>query len=162
MAKNGKAKEKGKSSGMMGFLIVLVLLTVVAGGVGFLGGHKLRRSVAVPASSEPPPPMAEAKIEKPSTTQVLSLPAVVTNLAGEGGSWVRLEAAVIIGDDKPVGAAFAGELAETVTALLRTLTLHQIAGASGFMHLREEILDRLKMRSKGRVSEITIHGLVIE
>jgi flagellar protein FliL len=162
VAKAGKSNKGGKAKkggGIGALALVMALLTVVAGGVGFLSGNQLRRSLAQPASANAVP--ASPRPPKPEGLQVVPLPPVLTALAGDSG-WIRLEASVLVDGDKPLPTEQPAKLAEDILALLRTLTLHQIAGASGFQHLREELTDRLKTRTGGRVREITIQSMVIE
>jgi flagellar protein FliL len=154
------ATKSGTKGGMIGLLVVALLLTTLAGGVGFLGGHQLKRSLSA-TSGDPASTVTEAKIAKVEGIQILPLPPIVTNLAGEV-SWVRIEASVLIADDKPVAATLAGQLAEDITALVRTLSPAQIGGASGYQHLREELLDRLRTRTDGKSRDISIQSMIIE
>ena len=158
--KQGDSGGNSGKGGMMRLLAALLLLTMVAGGVGFLGGHQLRRSLAQPVTPTTSS-VSVAKIAKAEGLQLVALPPIVTNLAGESG-WVRIEASVLLAEEKPVAATLAGQLAEDIVALLRTLTLSQIGGASGYHHLREEILDRLRTRTGGRSREISIQSMIIE
>lgn len=147
-----------KEGGMLAVLIALVLVSICAGGIGFLSGSQARKLIAAD-------PSMPARFVAPRTStedvQILPLPSIVTNLGGEGG-WVRLEAVVLIDGKKAVQPDLAARLAQDTTALLRTLSIRQISGASGFAHLREELMDRMKARSSDRVREIMIQSLVIE
>ena len=58
--------------------------------------------------------------------------------------------------------AMIAEVTEDIVAFLRTVPLEQLEGPSGFQHLREDLNDRARVRSKGRVSELIVQGLVIE
>lgn len=144
---------------MMGFLAALVLLTAVGGGAGFLAGNQLKQKLTAP----PPPESAvvEPKIDKTEAVQFLQLPSIVTNLVGEK-NWVRLEAAVVLSDTKAVAQGFASELSDDVIALIHSLSVQQIAGPAGFEHFREELQDRLALRSGGRVKQVTIQSMIIE
>jgi flagellar FliL protein len=42
------------------------------------------------------------------------------------------------------------------------VTLRQLEGASGYQHLREDLNDRVRMRSSGNVRDLIIQTLVIE
>ncbi len=162
MAKTSDAdgKAPGKTGGAMGTLVVTLLLVVFSGGAGFLSGVYLQQSNTQPGARSAAP--AQPPAPKPAAPQVASLPPIVTNLAGDGSGWVRLEAAVVVEGDRPLPADVTAKLAEDITATLRTLSPHQIAGASGFQHLREELNDRLQIRSRGKVREITIQSMIIE
>jgi flagellar protein FliL len=47
-------------------------------------------------------------------------------------------------------------------AYLRTLSLAQIQGPSGLLHLREDLNERVKMRSKGVVQELVLETLIVQ
>ena len=58
--------------------------------------------------------------------------------------------------------AMIAEVTEDIVAFLRTVPLEQLEGPSGFQHLREDLNDRARVRSEGRVNELIVQGLVIE
>jgi len=161
VAKTSTETDGGKepASGTAAFLLATALLTIFAVGAGFLAGHTLKDTLA--SSSTQTPTVTEAKLEKAAAVQLLQLPSIVTNLAG-GKHWIRLDATVLLADTKPVEPGLANELSSDVSSLVRTLTLQQIDGPAGFQHLREELQDRLALRSGGRAKDITIQSMIIE
>lgn len=160
MAKVASTKSTTKRGGIGAFMVAALLVSAVAGGLGFLLGGQIRHMLV--ETKPVGPRLTAAKIES-EASQVVTLPAIVTNLAGgDGAGWIRLEAAVIVEGKSSVPSDLAARLAQDTTALLRTLTARQITGASGFQHLREELLDRMRTRSADRVREIVILSLVIE
>jgi flagellar FliL protein len=58
--------------------------------------------------------------------------------------------------------SLAGQIGEDILAFLRTLSLAQIQGASGFQHLREDLGDRVRTRSRGKVRDLIIQALIVE
>ena len=42
------------------------------------------------------------------------------------------------------------------------MTLTQIEGASGFQHLREDLNERARIRSGGKVRDLVIQALIVE
>ena len=54
------------------------------------------------------------------------------------------------------------QIAEDIIAFLRTVTLVQIQGASGFQHLREDLNDRVRVRSGGKIRDLVIQSMIIE
>lgn len=156
------AKPVGTSRfGGKGVGLVALLLTVAAGGAGFLSGHSRIGAPAAEAVA-PLPIISEARIAKSELGQLLSLPPVVTNLGGRQDRWIRLEAAVLIADPKPLAPELAPKLADDVAALMRTVPPEQISGPSGFGHLKQELLERMKTRTNGTAAEIMIQSLIIE
>ena len=53
-------------------------------------------------------------------------------------------------------------ISEDILAYLRTVTLSQIEGPSGMQHLREDLVERARIRSEGRVKELVIQTLVVQ
>ena len=47
-------------------------------------------------------------------------------------------------------------------AYLRTVSLQQIEGPRGFQHLREDLKERVTIRSDGRVSNLLFRTFLIE
>jgi flagellar FliL protein len=56
----------------------------------------------------------------------------------------------------------AGEIRQDVLAYLRTLSLAQIQGPSGLLHLREDLNERVKLRSKGVIQELVLETLIVQ
>ena len=139
---------------------------LVTGGGGFLG-LKLYSMVeqSVQRKSEAAE-KAKTQSIKPAVAgaaQIKPLAPVVTNLANPSTSWVRLEGSLILEEMPPAEAdLLAAKVSEDIIAFLRTVTLAQIEGASGFQHLREDLTDRVKARSAGRARELVIHTFVVE
>jgi flagellar protein FliL len=156
-ASEGRA-EKNK---IVGLLFVVAVLTAGAGLIGYLGGQHLKRSLSV-SPVLTPVVIAEAQTMKAPGVHVVAIPAIVTNLAGEGARWIRLETTAVIADEKAIPAGLPAQMADDLVALMRTLDVRHLSGASGFQHLREEILERMRTRSGGRVRDVTIQTMVIE
>lgn len=143
------------------FLMVVGGLTVIAAGLGFLGGMQIL--------SGPAPAARQAEAEGPavavpgaSGVNLKVLAPIVTNLA-KSRVWIRLESSLVFSGSIPEDVdALAARIQEDIVAYLRTLTVEQIEGASGFQYLSDDLNDRVRVRSNGRVSELVIQGLIIE
>jgi flagellar FliL protein len=154
------ASDKGKTGeSMLSILIAFGFVSICAGGIGFVSGAYSRNLAAVDHAKPVTLSLARTSAED---VQVVTLPSIVTNLGGSEGGWVRLELVVLLDGKSAVQSDLPARLAQDTTALLRTLSLRQISGASGFQHLREELMDRMKTRSADRVREIMIRSLVVE
>ena len=108
---------------------------------------------------------SDSETETANTRRVASLkplPPIMTNLAGAKGTWIRIEASVVFAADAASPNALAAAIAEDMVAYLRTVPLSQIEGPSGFLHLREDLNDRARIRSAGKVRELVIQALVLE
>ena len=61
-----------------------------------------------------------------------------------------------------VSEAVAEQIHQDFLAFMRTVKLPQVEGASGFQHLKEDLEERARLRSHGRVGKILIRTLLFE
>jgi flagellar protein FliL len=96
-------------------------------------------------------------------SRLFDLPAVVTNLGSPQETWIRLEASLLL-DPKaaPQPEALGAEIAGDILAFLRTTSLSQIQGAAGLQNLRDDLNERVAIRSGGSVKELVIRTLVVQ
>lgn len=137
---------------------VTVLAAVIGGAHGWFAPGRLLNQDAGKEVETP----AAAKPEQKSPN-VRDLKPIVTNLAGPAGAWVRLEASVLFQtaldarEDKLVA-----EIADDTTAFLRTLSAAQLEGARGLRNLRDDLSERLDVRTGGRARGVLIQTLVVQ
>jgi flagellar protein FliL len=155
--------EKRRGS-MVQSIAAFAVLTVVAAGSGTLLGFHLVGSVESAVknkAAEDKPPLPQPLY--PTGTGLLKVPPVIANLASPQDVWVRVEASIIIADAEVAGTdVLAGEIAEDILAYLRTVSLEQIEGPSGLLHLHEDLNDRVAIRSNDQVRELIIETLVVQ
>ena len=84
-----------------------------------------------------------------------------TNLASPANTWIRLEASIVL-DGEGDAKGLAATITEDTIGYVRTLSLPLIEGSSGLLHLREDLSDRARIRSNGKVRDIIIHTLIVE
>jgi flagellar FliL protein len=157
------SSEGGPST--MQLIIAIAILTVLGIGAGAALGLK------VASTMSPPPLETVAKAEDAKKTassyggdiEVRELPAIVTNLASPADARVRLQASIVF-DKKAVSNAniLAAEIGGDVLTFMRSSTLAQFQGASGLLHLREDLSERAAIRSNGEVKEFIIEALVVQ
>jgi flagellar FliL protein len=149
---------------LLSFLLIVIVLTVIAGAAGFFGGLQILASVEqtlLSKKDETPDLLGKLEHMKPANVKVLA--PITTNLSGSPPVWIRLESSLVFRDEVPKDAdALAAQIAEDIVAFLRTVSAQQIEGASGFQHLSEDLNDRVRVRSVGRVQELIIQGLIVE
>lgn len=170
MAQNTEAQQTGPS--MMVQLALLVGLTVMAAGLGWLTGSSL---IAPPAENTEPGTIApkdrsqatahdetEADSEggAAATPNLYALEPITTNLSDPREVWVRLELSLVF--DGAAEADVAERIHQDILAYLRTVKLEQIDSASGFRHLKADLGERAAIRSDGRVKDILIRTLLFE
>ena len=145
------------------WIVIVAALTLCAGMAGAGLGIGLRRTV----SKEPPSflkPLGELGSSKyGDDTAIQEVPAIITNLSGPDGRWVRVHASIVF-DRKMLKKpeALAAEIGDDIMGFMRTLTPAQISGASGLQHLREDLNERAAIRSGGLVRELVLQSVVVQ
>jgi len=165
--------EGKKKSGLMALVIPLVVLTAVGGGGGWVIGNMLAPQVkqaedaAKAAEAAAAGGEGEAKKDKeglpPISTEangVVALEPITTNLAYPSENWIRLEVALMFNGAPDV--KIAEEVHQDIMAYLRTVSLQQVEGPRGFQYLKDDVQERVDLRSEGRVSKVMFRTLVIE
>ncbi len=144
---------------------MLLLVTAVAVGMGWLSGGYLKGADA--PRSVPAAPENQGKVEQPPAAPVpgtgptlVTLAPITTNLASPADTWIRLDVSVVY--DAPQPAAMSQDLQQDLLAMVRTLKLHQIEGASGYQHLKADLEERAALRSGGHAKQILIRTLLLE
>jgi flagellar protein FliL len=166
VAKVPEGKEsstKGQRRSGPNLLLAAVVLTPAA----ILGGGACAYIITAPPASSHAPATPVQSIAAPSASRfpkgavVKPLASVVTNLANTQ-NWIRLEASVVLPPGTPGSDVLAAEIADDFTAFLRTVSPAHLEGANGLQHLREDLEERVAIRTKGHVLGLILHGLVVE
>jgi flagellar FliL protein len=138
------------------------LLTPVAALVGAMVGWYLVEAAQKPVEDAPPASNAQEPAF-PAGTSLVELAPIITNLGDPPETWVRLQVAILLdgtgGRELELDAA---RIAEDILGYLRTISLTSISGASGLGHLREDLNERARIRSDGRVRELVIRTLAVQ
>jgi len=162
--KDAKGEGQGKGGGLIG--IVLVTLVALGAGAGFglfldgylkegAGAGKDGKTAQAEAPEKPKPTLSP-------TAALVPMNPIVVNLAAPENAWIRIEASLLV-ENMPQGAdALAAHISEDLVAYLRTATLDQFEGPSGFQNLREDFRDRATIRDREHVKDVIIHGVIIE
>lgn len=149
---------------------ILIVIAAVAtltllgiGSGGLLGLHLRARLDGAAESKAESAAQPQIKSPYPAGMGLRPLAPIVTNLAGAERTWIRLEGALVMeGDQSAEAKMLAAQISEDIVAFLRTVPLAQVQGASGFQHLREDLNDRVRVRSNGKVHDLVIQALIIE
>ncbi len=145
------------------FILIVAALTVAAGGVGFLCGQQILGSVQQSVrSQETDPPVLIDGLQHLESANLKPLAPIVTNLAASPPVWIRLEASLAFHEPPDDVDALAARISEDIIGYLRTVSVPQLEGATGFQNLSEDLNDRVRVRSNGRVRELIIQGLIVE
>jgi flagellar FliL protein len=161
------ADKAADKQGMGGVIIAGVVVSLIAAGGGAGLGFMLPITAPAPELKQETAATEDAKpeAEKPehAPTVVHPLPPIVTNLASPSNAWIRLEASLLIDSAaKDEVEALSAKASNDIMAFLRTVTLSQIEGASGYQHFRQDLLDLVTTVTEGKVKEISIASMVVE
>ena len=176
MAEEEQGAEKKKPS-MVLTIAAIAVLTLLAGGGGWFVGNML----APPPAEKPAEEVAKAEPasaagghgggEKGEAGQevprisieangVVQLDPITSNLAYPSDNRVRLEVALMFKGVPDV--VLAEEIHQDIMAYMRTVSLQQVQGPRGFQYLREDLQERVDLRSEGRVTNVMFRTFVIE
>ncbi|WP_342108211.1 flagellar basal body-associated FliL family protein [Methylobacterium sp. SI9] len=159
MASDSEAPRKGR------WLLLLAVLTVLAIGVGAASGIYMitRVEKAVDERKKAEEESVQRVITYDAGFTVKSIGTVVTNLANPSDVWVRLESSIVVKSGAFANPeAVAVEIRQDLLAYMRTVSLSQIEGPSGLSHLREDLAERVQVRSKGQIRDFFIETLVVQ
>lgn len=159
-------------------IVVLLVLTAVAAGIGWFSGGFLGHSQPPAAASDAVQtkvghgPAADTAAEAghgkaaeadaaAAPTRIVDLTPITTNLAVPDTIWIRLELSLVF-EKEPEDPELALTIQQDIMAYIRTVKLIQVQGASGYQHLKSDILERAKMRSQGLVKEVLFRTMIFE
>ncbi len=147
--------EKDSSrGGILG--TVIGTLAAIAGGfafgsLGVKGGSTAAETAAPPAKA---PPV--------KASEVRPLAPIVTNLREPSSLYVRLEAVVVLEPNTPDSAALAAKIGDDLVSYLRTVSLSELEGPTGFQYLREDLKKRSVQLGAGKVRDLFLQSFVIQ
>ena len=157
---NAAASAPSPASGpsMKQTVLAAAVVTAIAAAMGAFFALPLPSKPAAPANDA-----AAAAAHASASAGYLDLPPIVTNLAGAGDTWIRLEASMVY-DVKtmPHPEVVAAEIATDELAYLRTATLAQMEGPIGLQNIRQDLAERASIRSGGKVIELIVRTLVVQ
>lgn len=168
--KAGTSKDEPKPAsrfgGKLGMILGFGLVTVIAGGLGAGLGMQTASSVAAAiaerAKAQPPDERARSSVYS-GDMMVEALEPVITNLASPTDVWVRLETSIVFANGAIENPAVTGaEIRQDIVAYARTLNIAQLEGPSALQHLREDLNERVAVRTAGKVNEIIIQSLIVQ
>ncbi|CAN7163042.1 flagellar basal body-associated FliL family protein [Neorhizobium sp. LjRoot104] len=173
MADEAQAGDAGKKKKNGTIMVVagVAILTVVGAGGGWVVGGMI-------APKDPNPPKAheaaaaggehgeagkkEEGLPHISTEAngVVLLEPITTNLAYPSENWIRLEVALAF--KGPPELVLAENIHQDILAYMRTVSLQQIEGPRGFQYLKDDLKERIDLRSQGKVAKVMFRSFVIE
>jgi flagellar FliL protein len=143
----------------MGSLIGIAAGTLAAIGGGFAFGS-MGLIASVPPPAEAPAAAAKTPAQKPS--EVRPLTPIVVNLREPADLYVRLEAAVVLEPGATEGAAIAAKVGDDLVSYVKTVSLSEIEGPTGFQYFREDLRRRAVQVGGGKVKELLLQSFIVQ
>ncbi len=176
MADEEQGVEQKKKPSLVITIAIIAVLTLLAAGGGWFVGNML----APPPAEKPAEEVAKAEPaaagghggggEKAEAGEIphisteangiVLLDPITSNLAYPSDDRVRLEVALMFKGAPDV--KLAEEIHQDIMAYMRTVSLQQVQGPRGFQYLREDLQERVDLRSEGRVTNVMFRTFVIE
>lgn len=141
--------------------LLTVLSALIGGGFGLSIVSSIEERVEKKYKTLP----ETAANESPYTGNIAirKIAPVITNLVNSENDWIRLEASIIYKPTYDLNAdVLSAEVRQDLLSYLRTISLAQIQGPSGLLHVREDLNERAKLRSKGVIQELVLETLVVQ
>ncbi len=141
----------------------MALVTALAAGAGLLIGPEIAdigraerpEGIEAPASRSP-------RQSRSDSATLVPLSPIVVSLTSAERTWIRLEASILVEGRPSDAPLLAAKVAEDILAFLKTVSLAQIEGGSGFLFLRDDLNDRVRQRSDQKIRELVIRTFAIE
>lgn len=154
-----------KKSGLIVTIAIVLVLSLIAAGGGWMVGGLIAPQVdqpetAVAEQAHGKDEKKEDKAEDKPRENVIALEPITTNLSYPSDNWIRVEVSLVFTNEPD--DAIADQIHQDILAYLRTVSLQQIEGPRGFQYLREDLRERVKLRSEGRVNDLLLRTFVIE
>ncbi|MBO3758364.1 flagellar basal body-associated FliL family protein [Ciceribacter sp. L1K23] len=166
-----ETEQKKKTSPMVMMIVAIAILTLLGAGGGWVVGGMIAPKVQV--AEDEAKKAAEAagghgggKEEEglphvaTEANGIVQLEPITTNLAYPSENWIRLEVALLFKGAPDV--VIAESIHQDILAYLRTVSLQQVEGPRGFQYLKDDIQERVDLRSEGRVTKVMFRTFVIE
>ena len=162
------ADAKKKKNGTIMVIAGVAILTVIGAGGGWVvGGMIAPKDPNAAQKQETAAADGEAgkKDEglphiSTEANGVVLLEPITTNLAYPSENWIRLEVALAF--TGPPELALAENIHQDILGYMRTVSLQQIEGPRGFQYLKDDIKERVDLRSQGKVAKVMFRSFVIE
>ncbi|CDZ31714.1 Flagellar basal body-associated protein [Neorhizobium galegae bv. officinalis] len=173
MADEAQAADaaKKKKNGTIMVIAGVAILTVIGAGGGWVVGGMIapkdpnaaqKHETAAAGGEHGKAGEKEEGLPHISTAAngVVLLEPITTNLAYPSENWIRLEVALAF--TGPPELALAENIHQDILAYMRTVSLQQIEGPRGFQYLKDDIKERVDLRSQGKVAKVMFRSFVIE
>lgn len=164
----------------MGFILAMLVGTVVAVAMGwFVGGQfaaepeveevqaakveiKKKSKGKKKDKADSPEAGDESEI-KAGPGDVVTLDPILVVLRDSDRTFLRLELALVVEEQTgSIDQETRIRLMSDLSNYSKTITLHQLSGPSGYLHFRDDLLDRARLTTNGGIRDVLILSMVAE
>ena len=157
------AAEATAKSSVLPLIACIGGLTVLGAGGGVVAGIAIVGKIKASLATNAAPPEAPARTTLGEDVVVRELTPIVTNLAQPEGVKVRLQASILFNKSEvEAPTLLSAQITDDLIGYLKTLSIVQLQGGSGLQSLREDLNERVAVRSNGHVRELIIETLVVQ
>jgi flagellar protein FliL len=159
--------DRANARSWVGAIAGLIAITMIAAGTGIAAAWLLKSGKISGVEVTATEPVRSNKAVAlsasiPNGHVVKPVPTIITNLAGDRRVWVRAEFSVLMPPNAAASDALAAQIGQDTIMYLRGITPAQIEGPHGLALLREEIEERVRVRTEGRSKGILFKSFVLE
>lgn len=144
----------------LGVIVGALVGTVAAAAGGFAFGYMAIKTANPVPEAETRAAPAKTPAVKPSMVKPLA--PIITNLREPSNLFVRLEAVVVLEPDTPEPDVITAKISDNLTSYLRTVSLSDLSGPTGFQYVREDLRERSIQIGAGKVRELLFQAFVIQ
>ena len=105
---------------------------------------------------------ARAKLKISQGSRLKPIAPLLTNLAEPAQAYIRVEAAILTDDKFEDGGKLTAEIGDDFLAYLRTVKLEQLEGPSGYQFLKQDLLDRARLRGGNVIHGVYFQTFIVE
>lgn len=167
-AKTPTESSQGGGTGnvIMAILVLTVLAVLLGGGIGYLMSNSIKKNIARKEEQAAATNTKERPKNYTDDIVLVQLEPITTNLMTPDSVFIKIESTLVVpkevGSDKNLMAVLSAEISQDLLTFMRTVTLAQLQGPSGLQNLREDLSDRVAIRSEGKVRELILETVVIQ
>lgn len=141
---------------VLAFTAVVLLAALAAVGQAIL----MQQSSAPSKIASPNVSSADAQKVK---TSIHRIPPVIANLKLPEGTWVRIDSVITTVEIEPKEASMLiDHVAQDTLQFMQTLSLNDLEGSQSLSNVRQDLLERVQIRSKGQIKAFIITSLVVQ
>ena len=174
---DASAQMPPKKESMIGFFLGILIVTIIAVSSGWSLGksfiHNFSAENNLQTTESPIESASDKKNEnnqdeenpglEASSGLVEKLDPIIVALSDSQNTFLRLELAVVTGSTDALNDAEKKvRLVNDISAFARTLSLDQISSPSGYIHFREDIIDRARISTGILIKDVLILSMVAE